>query len=127
MPIKSKNAKPSFPQQTPNQVSGQRGESLAAEFLVKKHFHILDKNFRTPQGEIDIIAQDGNVIVFVEVKYRGTDEFGHPSIAVTDQKIQKITRAAEQYLQEKNLDADFRFDIISIFPSSIEHFENVTM
>jgi putative endonuclease len=65
---------------------GSKGEDLAVRFLEKKGYRILSRNFRTPVGEIDVIAEDRNTLVFIEVKTRTDDSFGHPFEAVTFRK-----------------------------------------
>ena len=78
-------------------------------------YDILERNYRAIRGEIDVIAQDGDFIVFVEVKTRRSLKFGLPQTAVTTQKQRQISKVALAYLQAKNLfDAPCRFDVISI-------------
>ena len=84
-----------------NHVLGVQGEIIAAEFLKKKKYIILEKNYTTKIGEVDIIAKDNDVIVFVEVKERGTKRFGLPREAVTLYKQNKIRLVASQYLLSK--------------------------
>lgn len=94
---------------------GRKGENLAASFLKKKGYRILATNFQVKQGEVDIIAQHRGDLVFVEVKTRSTDAFGHPAEAVTVKKQQQIIRAAMVYLSQQNLfDASARFDVVSV-------------
>jgi putative endonuclease len=97
---------------------GKKGELIAVDFLKEKGFEILETNFRLDKDEIDIIAKDGETLVFVEVKTRSTDYFGEPEIAVGDKKIEFLLRAAENYLASKNLNTEIRFDIISIVLNS---------
>jgi len=97
---------------------GKKGELLAREFLEEKDFEILETNFRLDKDEIDIIAKDGESIVFVEVKTRSTDYFGEPEIAVGIRKEEFLIRAAENYLISNDLDKEIRFDIISIILNS---------
>ena len=85
---------------------GRAGEEKAAEFLKKKGYKILTKNYKTHIGEIDIIAEDSGTVVFVEVKTRIDDAFGAPSEAVTEKKIRKYEKVATEYLmRERSLDA----------------------
>lgn len=93
---------------------GKKGELIACQFLKEKGFEILETNFRLEKDEIDIIAKDGNNLVFAEVKTRSTDYFGEPEIAVGAKKEEFLIRAAENYLIINNLDIEIRFDIISI-------------
>ncbi len=96
---------------------GNKGEDLACEFLREKKLKIVERNFRTRFGEIDIICKDRKMIVFVEVKAKNTDNFGRPYEMVTDKKKQKIIATAKNYLMESKLNpekCDWRIDIISI-------------
>ncbi len=78
--------------------SGNIGEKIAVSLLEKFNYKILDKNFRTKFGEIDIIAQDKDALVFVEVKTRFNEKFGKPEEAVNERKLQTIRKVAEYYL-----------------------------
>ena len=93
---------------------GRRGEELACEYLEQKGFTIVERNYRTKQGEIDIIARGDNREVFVEVKARRTGDYGEPEEAVTDTKVRRIRAVASEYLGEKGLGTDVRFDVISV-------------
>ena len=94
---------------------GERGEKLAVDFLRKKGYHIVTVNFRCRLGEIDLIAREGNTTVFVEVKTRGSLEFGMPEESVTSGKQKQILKAALFYLKGKSLlDVNCRFDVVSI-------------
>ena len=100
------------------------GETIATEYLIKKGYTILDRNFACKMGEIDIIAKLNNLIVFVEVKARNTEDYGKPFEAVTYSKIQKIIKSAKLYiLKNKLFDNDIRFDVISILRDNVEHIE----
>lgn len=107
------------------------GEELAAAHLKKKGYHILVQNYRAFRGEIDLVAQDGNRIVFVEVKTRRSLKFGLPQEAVTLRKQQQISKIALAYLQARDLlNVPCRFDVIAIRLSSqlkllhLEHIKN---
>ena len=94
---------------------GEKGESIAARYLKKAGYKILEKNYRSQLGEIDIIAKDGETIVFVEVKSRRSVQFGSPKWAVTPQKQRKISMVALQYLKAKaKNNAKARFDVVTI-------------
>ena len=91
------------------------GESLALKHLKARGCEILAQNYRIRRGEIDLIARDGEFIVFVEVKTRRSLRFGLPQAAVTLQKQRQISKVALAYLQAQNLlDAPCRFDVIAI-------------
>lgn len=94
---------------------GARGELLAARFLKGKGYRILEQNFKTPLGEIDIIARDRNTLVFIEVKTRTSDSFGHPFEAVNARKKNKMKKLALFYLKKRGEESPARFDVISIF------------
>lgn len=95
---------------------GKSGENIARVFLEKNNYKILDKNFRTRYGEIDIIAKDGSSLVFIEVKSRKTTAFGFGREAITAQKQQKIKACALWYLKtNKTNHKRFRFDVVEIF------------
>jgi len=96
---------------------GKKGEVLAKEYLEKKGFKIIETNWRHDKDEIDLIAMDGDELFIVEVKTRTTDFFGEPEEAVGYHKEKFLIRATEAYLEEKDLDIDSRFDIISIILS----------
>ncbi len=108
---------------------GQTGEREAVNFLLSKNYQILEKNFRVINKEIDIIALDQATeeIVFVEVKKRSTQAYGHPSLAVNNKKLQNITTAAQIYLDQTGFDHDFRFDIISILPNRVDQYKNISL
>ena len=95
--------------------TGERGESVAVSILKKNGYKILEQNYRSKLGEIDIIAQEGGVLAFIEVKARRTDEFGEPKLAVTPQKQRKISMVALEYLKTtKQTDRKARFDVVAI-------------
>ena len=97
------------------QKTGEKGENIAAHHLKKRGYKILEKNYRTKLGEIDIIAKDKKTIVFVEVKTRRSWQFGNPKGAVTPAKQRKISMVALQYL--KTIDRHntrARFDVVAI-------------
>lgn len=107
---------------------GDRGESAAARHLKKQGMRILRRGFRTPRGEIDLIAHDGDTLVFVEVKTR---RWGEPAEAVTLEKQRRLTLAALEFLKRHNLlEQRSRFDVVAIlWPNddvdpTIEHYRN---
>ena len=94
---------------------GSKGEELAVRHLKNKGYKIIERNFRTRSGEIDIIAKHQGQIVFAEVKTRRTSRFGHPKLAVTLPKQRKISMVALAYLKKHNaMDADARFDVVTV-------------
>lgn len=115
-----------------NKSIGAEGEDLAAEYLCKKGFTIIERNYRYGKGELDIIANDPakRYLVFVEVKTRKNLEYGEPEYAITKNKIRQIRKIAESYLYEKEItEIECRFDIIAILWNRelkpiINHYEN---
>lgn len=93
---------------------GSEGESVALQFLKKQGYTIIQRNFKTQIGEIDIIAKDGETIVFVEVKTRKNDTFGAPYESVNTAKRQKMKNVALLYLKKQKKELPARFDVISI-------------
>jgi len=93
---------------------GIRGEKMAQEYLQKKGFQILECNWRFGRAEIDIIAKEGEVLVFVEVKTRSDDYMGRPAEFVTPHKENLLADAATVYMEQINHDWEIRFDIIGI-------------
>jgi putative endonuclease len=99
--------------------AGSAAEQIAAAFLRERGYHVLEHNFRTRGGEIDVIALDGSTLVFVEVKMRRTLARGAPIEAVTPVKQARIRRAAQSYLAYSGqLFQRIRFDVISILKST---------
>ena len=106
---------------------GDFGEDLVEEYLRKKGYDILDRNFRKAFGEIDIIARIDEIVVFVEVKTRKNKDFANPSEAVTISKQQKIIKASQAYLMENDLtDSIIRFDVAEVIrvDGEINYIEN---
>ncbi len=102
-------------------ITGIDGEKAAKKFLKDNNYKIIDTNYRTRFGEIDIIAKDENYIVFVEVKARGEKSLGNPMEAVNYDKQRKIIMASKQFLlKDKFLQLQPRFDVIEIFTQSGE-------
>ncbi|NMA34763.1 MAG: YraN family protein [Clostridiaceae bacterium] len=95
---------------------GKTGEQIAADFLAQNGYTILERNFRSGRyGEIDIIAEEGSCICFVEVKTRTSDLFGAPSEAVDRNKRHKIRSLAWIYLKQKRMgEREMRFDVVEV-------------
>ena len=95
--------------------TGRRGEKLAARLLKKKGYRILQRNYSSPYGEIDIIALQKGVLVFIEVKARADAGFGRPELAVSETKRRRISRIALDYVRKKRIEGrDVRFDVVSV-------------
>ncbi|HEU5091367.1 MAG TPA: YraN family protein [Nitrospira sp.] len=114
----------------PRHQFGQASEMRAEQFLLAKGYRILDRNVRTPLGELDLVAEDQGVVVFVEVKGRATEAFGGALLAVDQRKRVKLTKLAAQYLARRHWsDKTCRFDVVLVQgrPSDqgrIKHLQN---
>lgn len=98
-----------------NQTTGIKGEAIAVDFLKRQKYKILEQNFRTPFGEIDIIAKDRKTLCFIEVKTRNSHDYGDPLEAITKRKQHTMARTAYAYLGQKKLeDIPVRFDIVTV-------------
>ena len=94
---------------------GKAGEDIAANYLEREGLKILERNYRFERGEIDIIAEEGDELVFVEVKARRSTTFGTPEEAVTEEKQEQVHAVAEGYLFEHDIDnRSCRFDVVAI-------------
>jgi putative endonuclease len=104
------------------------GESLAIEYLTDKGYVILETNYRNRIGEVDIIAYDKDVLVFVEVKTRLGTNYGYAFESVDSRKQKKIANASLMYLQKNRMsDVQVRYDVIEVYPMEevrVNHFEN---
>lgn len=108
-----------------NKVTGDSGEEIACKYLRKKRYKILERNYKNPIGEIDIVTKHRGMIVFVEVKTRTSDYFGLPREAVDVYKQDKIRRVALGYLKHhRALESLIRFDVIEILDGEVTHIEN---
>ena len=98
-----------------NRSLGTRGEEIALVYLKKRRFRVIETNYRCKCGEIDIIARDGSVIVFVEVKTRRTESYGPPQLSVTPFKQRQISKAALTWLvQNRLVESNARFDVVGV-------------
>ena len=107
---------------------GKQGEEIAAAHLASKGFKILQKNWRIGSYELDIIAENDDLIVVAEVKTRSSTVFGEPEISVNKGKQKNMIRAANSYITFRNIEKEVRFDIISIVitgeTSIVNHIED---
>jgi putative endonuclease len=111
-----------------NRLLGDAGERAAARHLRRRGLRVITRGYKTSRGEIDLVARDGDTLVFVEVK---TGRQGHPAEAVTLEKQRRLARAAVQFLKRFDLlEQRCRFDVVAIVwpdddrPPSIEHIAN---
>ena len=121
-----------------NKEVGRWGEEIAAAYLKQKGYLIVDRNFYTPEGEIDLIAfhedNEEEILVFVEVKTRTSEKFGYPEEAFTRKKWGHMLKAIDRYFQDQpNLGDAWQVDVIAVQrliagkAPDIEHFQNVVM
>jgi len=100
---------------TTKRAEGKEGEDRAVRILKSRGYRILERNYRNPFGEIDIIAEEGDCLVFVEVKKRNTETFGDPLYAINDAKKRHIIMSAQHYLKShKIINRKTRFDVVGI-------------
>ena len=108
-----------------NKGVGTIGENHACAYLEKAGFKIIRRNYRYKRAEIDVIASSEGLLLFVEVKYRSTHQFGYPEDFVSSNQVKKILEAAEAFIEEFDWNKAIRFDIIAIDSKMrIEHFED---
>ena len=113
------------PQDVHKKVLGKKGEKLVVEYLKTKGFTILQRNFRTPFGEADIIALDGDEVAFIEVKARESDGYGAPREAVTKAKQKRYYKIAEFYWVLTGKEPNARFDVAEVYEKGkIEYYKN---
>lgn len=108
--------------------TGKIGEEIAAEYLQKKGFKVIERNWRIEKWEVDIIAEDKDERVFVEVKTRFSEDYGNPADAVTKKKQRYLINAANLYAQQNNYDGRMRFDVVCVYlekgkKALVEHME----
>lgn len=114
-----------------NQALGAYGEQIAAGFLAKHGFVVMERNWRCDLGEIDIIARQGSTLVFCEVKTRSSTQVGHPLEAISDRKIRRLRRLALRWLAERSIHVRvIRFDVVGVIqrrigPPNITHVRGV--
>ena len=108
-----------------NRVKGIVGESVATEYLKKQKYKILERNYKNQIGEIDIIATQKQLLLFVEVKYRKSAAFGGAAYSITPSKLLKLQRSVEFYLQQNPHKGDIRLDAVLIEGNQLRHIENI--
>lgn len=113
------------------QALGRYGEALAARLLVEQGMVVLDRNWRCPAGEIDLVLRDGSVLVVCEVKTRSSLDFGTPHEAVTERKVMRLRQLARRWQEAHGVAArDVRLDMVCILrprrgPSTIDHVRGI--
>ena len=111
---------------------GKWGEDLAAEYLERKGYTIIERDWKSGRRDIDIIALDDDVVVFVEVKTRCNRLFGEPEEVIDRNKRQSLTQAINHYVKEKHIRQEIRFDIVSVIGTpgtepEINHIRDVAL
>ncbi len=116
---------PHSPQDVHKKLLGKKGEDLVVKYLKKQGYKILKRNYRTPLGEADVIAADGEEIAFVEVKTRETENYGLPSEAVGAEKQRRYQKIARYYWLETGVEPNARFDVAEVYADGhIEYYKN---
>ena len=116
---------------SPRSRLGVQGESVAAAHLVARGMRIIERNFRCRYGEVDLIAEENGVLVFVEVKTRRSMTHGAPEESVTPRKARRLALAAQTYLQQRGAEhCDWRVDLVAIAlvpsgPASVNHLRGI--
>ncbi len=107
---------------------GKEGEKIAINYLLNNEYQIIEKNYRFLKAEVDIIAQKERVLIAVEVKTRSTEYFGDPQDFINQKKIKLLVSAMDNYVVERDLDVEVRFDIVAIVKKEkifkIEHLKD---
>ena len=112
------------PQDFRRKILGRKGEDLACKYLKKHGYKILKRNYKTPFGEADIVAYDGEYYCFVEDKARESDAFGLPTEAVDEAKRRRYRQIAGYFCYRNREELPCRFDVASVYEGEIEYFEN---
>ena len=112
------------PQDLHKKILGRKGERLVEDYLKKRGCNILQRNYRTPFGEADLIVEDGDEIAFVEVKTRESFSYGTPAEAVGPQKRQRYRKIAQYYWMKTGEEPNARFDVAEVYQDGrIEYFK----
>lgn len=111
---------------------GKWGEDLAADYLQRKGYTIIERDWKSGRRDLDIVAKNGNVIVFVEVKTRHNSLYGQPEEAVDYRKLQSLQQAINHYIKFRHIRQEVRFDIISVVGTigsepDIQHIQDVAL
>ena len=111
-----------------NREVGNRGEDKAVDYLLNSGYRIITRNYGIKIGEIDIIAQYlDKTVVFVEVKYFRGSNLGAPEYKISPRKINRIKKVAEHYIKNNSITNQTRVDAISIWNSTIKHYQNISI
>jgi putative endonuclease len=111
---------------TENYNKGKKGEEVAVEYLLKKGFKLVEKNYENELGEIDLIMTDKDWLVLVEVKYKTDDFLGLPEEMINKNKLYQVKKVAESYVfLQKPKQVKYRIDAVCILGNKIKHYENI--
>jgi putative endonuclease len=109
----------------PSTAVGQRGEDLAVAWYEARGYAVVARNWRTAEGEIDLVARRGRVVVIAEVKARSSDRFGHPAEEVVREKQRRLRRLAAAWLRENKVrGVGVRFDVVAVLAGTVEVLED---
>jgi putative endonuclease len=109
--------------------TGRSGEEIAAAYLGEQGYEILERNYRSKYCEIDIVARQGETLVFVEVRTKSDEDHGTPEETIDDRKIRKLIKSAEIYMAFNELNCPARIDAVCIVNGDVfrlDHYENIT-
>ena len=107
-----------------NRKLGFFGERKAARYLKRRGYRIVERNYRCPFGEVDIIAELGGVLAFIEVKTRSGDGYGLPNEAVNRKRMERHRNCVRYYFTGREIDCTVRFDVIEVTKEGVNHIEN---
>ena len=102
---------------------GKWGEQIAAQYLEEKGYSILARDWKDGHRDLDLVAMDGDTLVFVEVKTRSKNFFNNPAEAVDWRKVRSLSMIANKFVKLYQIDADIRFDIVAVVGDGGSHFE----
>ena len=102
---------------TSHRLKGKKAEDVACSFLQKNGLKLIERNYHCRYGEIDIIMKDDDTIVFIEVRYRKTINYGGAEASVDKNKQQKLVFTANHYIQKYSVSQPMRFDVVAIYPN----------
>ncbi len=107
----------------PHLARGEQAEKASLRYLRGQRLKLVEKNFRCPQGEIDLIMRDSKALVFVEIRYRSNPHFGDGADSVDYRKQRKLINAANVYLQHNPADQPCRFDVVAVSRDNTDHWQ----
>ena len=103
---------------------GKQKENEVCDLIIKNGYKVIEQNYRNRYGEIDIIAENNDYIIFIEVKYRRNDKFGTGEESIDIKKCRKILMGSQQYITDKNITKGVRYDAAVLSTNEIRYIEN---